>query len=42
MAISIVFGLGVATVLVLLVIPALLRLYENRYDRGAPVGANGV
>jgi multidrug efflux pump subunit AcrB len=40
MAISIVFGLGVATVLVLLVIPALLRLYENRYDRGAPVAAN--
>lgn len=37
MAISIVFGLGVATLLVLLVIPALLRLYENRFDRGALV-----
>ncbi len=35
MAISIVFGLGVATVLVLLVIPALLRIYEERFDRGA-------
>ncbi|MFN4262202.1 MAG: efflux RND transporter permease subunit [Thioalkalivibrionaceae bacterium] len=35
MAISIVFGLAVATVLVLFVIPALLRLYEERYDRGA-------
>ena len=41
MAISIVFGLGVATLLVLLVIPALLRLYENRYDRGAIAGATG-
>ena len=41
MAISIVFGLGVATMLVLLVIPALLRLYENRYDRGAIAGATG-
>jgi ABC-type branched-subunit amino acid transport system ATPase component len=37
MAISIVFGLGVATVLVLLVIPALLRIYEERFDRGALV-----
>ncbi|MFO7954893.1 efflux RND transporter permease subunit [Thioalkalivibrio sp.] len=35
MAISIVFGLAVATVLVLFVIPALLRLYEGRFDRGA-------
>jgi multidrug efflux pump subunit AcrB len=35
MAISLVFGLGVATVLVLLVIPALLRIYEQRFDRGA-------
>ncbi|MBS0002916.1 MAG: efflux RND transporter permease subunit [Thioalkalivibrio sp.] len=42
MAISIVFGLGVATLLVLLVIPALLRLYENRFDRGALTGATGV
>jgi len=41
MAISIVFGLGVATMLVLLVIPALLRLYENRFDRGALAGATG-
>ncbi|WP_006747423.1 efflux RND transporter permease subunit [Thioalkalivibrio paradoxus] len=41
MAISIVFGLGVATLLVLLVIPALLRLYENRFDRGALAGATG-
>lgn len=41
MAISIVFGLGVATVLVLLVIPALLRLYETRFDRGALAGATG-
>jgi multidrug efflux pump subunit AcrB len=39
MAISIVFGLGVATVLVLLVIPALLRIYEERFDRGALVSA---
>ncbi|PWG64032.1 efflux RND transporter permease subunit [Spiribacter halobius] len=35
MAISIVFGLAVATVLVLFVIPALLRLYEGWFDRGA-------
>ena len=35
MAISIVFGLAVATVLVLFVIPALLRLYEGAFDRGA-------
>ena len=41
MAISIVFGLGVATLLVLLVIPALLRLYEGRFDRGALTGATG-
>jgi len=41
MAISIVFGLGVATLLVLLVIPALLRLYEGRFDRGALAGATG-
>ena len=41
MAISIVFGLGVATLLVLLVIPALLRLYEGRFDRGALAGAAG-
>ncbi len=41
MAISIVFGLGVATFLVLLVIPALLRLYEQRFDRGALLGATG-
>jgi multidrug efflux pump subunit AcrB len=39
MAISIVFGLGVATLLVLLVIPALLHLYEERYDRGGLAGA---
>lgn len=41
MAISIVFGLGVATLLVLLVIPALLHLYEGRFDRGALAGATG-
>jgi len=35
MAISIVFGLAVATLLVLFVIPALLRIYEGRWDRGA-------
>jgi multidrug efflux pump subunit AcrB len=35
MAVSIVFGLAVATVLVLFVIPALLRLYEGVFDRGA-------
>jgi len=35
MAVSIVFGLGVATVLVLVVIPALLRVYETHFDRGS-------
>ena len=35
MAISIVFGLAIATLLVLFVIPALLRLYEGWFDRGA-------
>ncbi|MFW5969117.1 MAG: efflux RND transporter permease subunit [Halofilum sp. (in: g-proteobacteria)] len=41
MAISIVFGLAVATVLVLFVIPALLRLYEGWFDHGAVAAANG-
>lgn len=44
MAVSIVFGLAFATVLVLIVIPALLRIYEERFDRGSlarvtPTGA---
>lgn len=35
MAVSIVFGLAIATILVLIVIPALLRIYEERFDRGS-------
>ncbi len=42
MAVSIVFGLGVATVLVLVVIPALLAVHERLADRLSGRSSNEV